>query len=115
MFSFGYSCDDIIRPSLKGLAFSISLYDQSNETQCIPMPNTYLHNFCSTLIGDPNAISINKWTSFYKPNEAFIFKIFFQDSQSICYKHFYQFLCRAALPQCDPVKNQIVHPCKEMC
>ena len=123
-FSFGYSCDDMPRPSLKGLVFNISLFDQSNETQCIQMPDTYLQDVCQklynnvllpNLIGDLNAIPIKKWTNVYTSWKELILGTFLHDSEEICYKHFNEILCHATLPQCDPIKNQIVHPCKEMC
>ena len=32
-----------------------------------------------------------------------------------CHQHFEEFVCHGVLPKCDPVTQQVIHPCREMC
>ena len=103
-FSFGFDCDHSERPSLKGLSFNISIFDQANQTKCSPMPGDikqlpcgkfYDHVSLRNLTGDSDLTSLDKWIDIEKHTmyELLIASIFPAESKGLCYQHTYKVMC----------------------
>ena len=63
------------------------------------------------LIVDPDRKSVKKWIGGLDIYEVFMASILPPESKGLCYKHTDDFLCRVVAPECDPLRNQVVHPC----
>ena len=117
--SFGFPCDWLPIYSLQGLRYNISFSNQSNGTNgCIDYSVSHLTGACSrfykktsvpNLIGDENVDRIVK----YFKNSMFLEAILAEDAT--CYQYLYEVACHILLPKCDPVTEQVIHPCREMC
>ena len=113
-FSFGFPCDSIVsNNSLKGLTYNISIQEQSNETNCISLPRKvtrlcphYQHGLLADLVGFQDMRTLLRlW------DVANMYIAIFEE----CYQYFSELVCYLALPKCDPVSRQVIHPCREMC
>ena len=124
--SFGFYCDFKGMSTLKGLEYNISIYDQSNETKCSPVPHEhyndvdcrdfYSHMSLPNVIGNTDFKSILAVINYLKSLEAalnFVLEPAF--TKPLCYKHLVEALCHTVLPKCDPDSGQVIHPCKETC
>ena len=123
-FSLGFTCEQPIKGSLRGISYNISLYDETNQTQCLQMPTLIdeyycakLYNYMSlpNLIGDLNWNDILKWKNALKGAELLSFALGLKDSFQRCYQMVSEIVCYTMLPRCDPTDNQVIHLCKEMC
>ena len=112
--------------TLKGLEYNISIYDQSNETKCSPVPNEnyrgykcldlYSHMTLPNLIGDTDLKSVLTWIRSIKNFEATLcFKMEPAFIKPMCYKHSVEALCYIVLPKGDLDSGQVIHSCKETC
>ena len=132
-FSIGCRCG---RPAqvapVQGLAYNISIYDQSNKTECrsrsIPihrsiMEQNHFTKYCANLyslmslpnlIGDQNWKQSLRWTEAFLLIESVSFGLLAKDLKK-CYKYFSEFMCHVVVPKCDPDTEQVIHPCKETC
>ena len=124
-FSFGFDCGRYSKPpSLNGLSFYVSIYGQQNKSKCVPYSegmdnpscwNFYDHVSLPNLIGDPDLKSVKKWIGRLDAYELYMASILPPESKGLCYQHTYEILCRVAVPKCDPVRNQVIHPCQQIC
>ena len=127
-FSFGFKCEQLMKGSLKGVTYNISIYDQTNDTNCLPIPRyketdyaehcgrLYSHVSLPNLIGNPSWDDVKKMLGGMKLHmlEALSF-LLSRNALGRCYKYVNQVLCYTVTPQCDPHKNQTIYLCREMC
>ena len=127
-FSFGYDCDISAKPSLVGLSYNFTISGQSNRTQCLPIPHHLPRNMKNcvvfynqislpNLIGNPDIKSVQVAMSRF---EIHLLDGIISDVSSLlptggCYKHMKEVFCRISIPQCDQIRNQVIHICKETC
>ena len=114
--TFGFHCDYASLNSLQGLTYNINFTKQSNNTSgCIKYSEKFSTNVCSriyhktslpNLIGDESLDQIFEYFDVYKAYEIF---------EGRCYQHLEELACHIIFPKCDPVTNQVTHPCREMC
>ena len=124
-FSFGYECSFTAKPSLIGLSYNFTISGQANSTQCLLiqyLPGTmkeclsfYNHTSLPNMIGDHDITSVKRSLSPFTAFEAFISYISSQLPTGGCYKHIKEVFCRISFPQCDHMRNQVIHICKETC
>ena len=124
-FSFGFDCADHSKcPTLKGLSFYFDIYEQQNKTKCSPSSvdmeyqgcwKFYGHMSLPNLIGDPDLKSVIQWFGNLDVYEVFMTSILPPESKGLCYQHTYEILCQIAVPQCYPLGNQVIHPCRKTC
>ena len=67
------------------------------------------------MIGHHDMDSIQSYTSNFYVIEVFIFYISSQLPTGGCYKHMKEVICRIFFPQCNHMRNQVIHICKETC
>ena len=112
-FSFGFKCDDASRKSLRGLSYSVTIKDQSNNTKCTPMTDIPVN--CTqyyTLATFPNLIEHEDISDI--PIELKIYLDTYNSYiNTLNYQHFIEAGCYLFFPKCDPVNNIMIPPCKE--
>ena len=117
--TFGFLCNLTPMYSLNGLSYNITFSQQSNGTnECtdyskFPSTGAYSRFYNETSV--PNLIGnedINTIVSYFKQSR--IFEVLFLEDES-CYQHLMEFTCYIILPQCDPITQQVINPCREMC
>ena len=114
-FSFGFRCVWI--SSLKGLSYNITIHGQTNETNCISLPDHtmtvykqyYQHTTLPNLVGSEDMRRVMQIYEMLKTYDTFI------DLSGLCYQYFEEIACHTVVPKCDPMSRQVVHPCREMC
>ena len=117
---FGFECGSEPGDSLQGLIYNISFTQQSNETSgCIdyysivsdtkPCRTFYKETSLPNLIGN---VRINHFQQYFKQFEIYEALAF---GDGTCYQHLWEVICYIVLPKCEPVTEQVVHPCREMC
>ena len=125
-FSFGYECDISEKPSLAGLSYNFAIFEQSNRTQCLPLPQHlprnmeqctgyYNHMSLPNMIGNHDINSIQESMSGLKIYDAFISKLSSLLPTGGCYKYMMEVACRSYFPQCDLNGTKMIHICKETC
>ena len=122
-FSLGYYCREPVRPSLHGLSFNFTISAQSNETRCTNLPNRnggflkcqkfYSYTSLPNLIGDLQKHIVNDWM--HSNAASTIVGLIFSSNRQFCYKYLNELACRIAYPECNPIKKQVIHTCKEAC
>ena len=114
-FSFGFYCDRItLNRSLKGLAYNISIHQQTNSTKCIVLPS-WGRSLCSQFYQHgllPDLIGADVLTVLRKSD---LFKIYINIFEAQCYQHSSELGCYIIVPECDLQTRQVIHPCREMC
>ena len=109
-FSFGFYCSNINpRSSVKGLIYSIVMRG-TNETECLKLP---AKNPCYRYVQYalfPNLMGVSP----IQIDDSLGLFYSFKHSRK-CYKHMYELACYIFFPKCDPVSEQTILPCKEMC
>ena len=117
--TFGLHCDLPPMYSLNGLQYNISFSQQSNSTNgCTNYSMLRRTGFCSRFYNEtslPNLIGdehVEQSVGYLKQSVTFE-ALLFQDGT--CYQHLSEFACYIILPKCDPVTQQVTHPCREMC
>ena len=104
-FSFGFKCKIVWRyiVSLRGLLYKMRIH-VTNETECVQLPTNHTcyryvqHGMIPNLSGRTELSSHQRIRYSYTR-----------------YQHSHEYLCCQIFPRCDPVTNQIVPPCREMC
>ena len=126
-FSFGFNCGrDQQTESLMGLAFNVSIFNESNETSCFKIPKYtpyhdtpdlvkcatyYTHTSLPNMIGDPDWEFLSGWIQSFASFSAYANSI----RKTMCHKHLQESLCHAIIPKCDPENNYVIHSCRETC
>ena len=131
-FSFGYNCEQFeqkLNMTLRGLKYQMTIYGQTNKTQCYSMTmvseeqstvmcaGLYSYMSLPNLVGSPNW----KYILENEVNGAKMFEILIHMSPHLlgdldkCYPYLYELFCYVVVPVCDPETGRGVHPCKEMC
>ena len=121
--SFGFHCRELVRPSLLGLSFNLTLLGQTNRTVCYKVPKHneklfncleyYEYTSLPNLIGDLNTQNVHHWMdSSTAPTRL---ALMFSSNKHFCHKNFKEFFCRIAYPECDPKTKQVVHICRRNC
>ena len=123
-FSFGFMCRDVSTKSLKGLSYSLTINDQSNDTECEPIPDTAPFNCTKyyNLATFPNLldqqevdrVAIGLRTSLDLINPLDFEHYFIGNLSKIdCYQHLMEVFCFLYFPKCDSASNIMIPPCKE--
>ena len=117
--SFGSTCDWKHFSALQGLTCNISFIKQSNDTsRCVNYPKMFRSKSCKgsyyqtslpNLVGDETLDQIN---NYFKVVEAYQIALLLEGR---CYQHIEEVACYFVFPKCDPLTNQVKHPCREMC
>ena len=120
-FSFGYSCKYLNRSSLRGLSFNFTISGQTNKTTCTHIPGLkdeffecekiYPYTSLPNMIGYRNRSDYKKIGATVSPLVA----LMLTSNGRLCYMYAREFLCQIVAPECDIIKGQIIHPCKETC
>ena len=117
--TFGFHCDRQPGNSLKGLKYNITFSYQSKETNsCIGYTSLDMLDKCKTYYDKttlPNLIGNEKIEQFISLGRTIRFYEAFLFNGGTCYKHLWEVACYVMLPKCDPVTQQVTHPCREMC
>ena len=104
-FSFGFQCFNCFSCSLKGLAYNLKIYGQTNETHCMALSRRIV-DFCYryTSYGVfPNLLGVE------------IVDMGTWNASTGCYELAIPFNCYMLIPKCDPISKRIIPPCREMC
>ena len=116
--SFGFDCVDARSPSsIEGLFYNLSIYNQSNQTECIQLPeelrklgciNDHEYMTLPTLVGEIDVDNMlgNAYT--YQTIFAMVFSMM---SLKSCYQHWKEFLCMTVIPVCETQLKVMVPPC----
>ena len=120
-FSFGYDCMYSERPSLRGLSFNVTISEQTNKTTCIKIPEIdysffkchKLYNYSSlpSMIGIPSTEYLEELIS--ESGISHLIGIMLSSNGRLCHKYARELLCHIISPKCYPVKEEVIHPCKE--
>ena len=121
-FSFAFDCVDVGGPSsLTGVFYNVSIYNQTNQTECIPLPkessklgcrNVHEYMTLPNLVGKINVDNMLLNANMYHTMFAMADSIM---SSKGCYQHFNEAICKIVFPICDPEQKVMVPPCQEMC
>ena len=115
-FSFGESCENPDRRSLKGLSFNITVSGQRNKSECVSVQNksnlkqcTEFYHFASfpNLLGEQQQEAIDTAGSLYL--------LGFKQMPGDCYKFQLEMLCYIFGPKCDVTRRVTIPPCRENC
>ena len=117
--TFGFHCDVPSIYPLQELRYNISFTKQSNETNtCTNYSVLRFAEKCSRFYHEtsvPNLVggeTVSDILNSLKQSRAIQTLVF---SDETCYQHLSEVVCYIMLPKCDPVTQQILHPCREMC
>ena len=121
-FSFGFHCEENFNhpQTLKGLTFNITLYEESNNTECSTVKDYalfscarfYTHNTFPNLVGLPD----NEEARFLIKRIDLILKLLDPNPiNNVCHQHFEEILCYILNPKCNYSSNQIIPSCRETC
>ena len=118
--SFGFFCGRAEEKSLKGLTYNISIYDQTNETKCTPIPYNphnpcfwqYRHTTLPNLIGMKNFREASSFLAAVEHITVVLPKLI---GSLMCHKYFQELVCYSVFPKCNRIDNTVIHPCKELC
>ena len=116
--SFGFECPPSYMNSLKGFRYNITFSNQSNETnKCIKHVSHWEPGVCGGFYQQtslPNLIGgeqLDKILIYLMVIEAYEADLQYER----CHQHMLEILCHVMLPECDPVTQQGIHPCRETC
>ena len=113
-FSLGFYCEDRLVKSLKGFTFNVTIFSQTNETTCSPMPETAIN--CAqyySQVSHPNLINHEKKEDAVESlNKGFRTRSILRNA-SDCYQHFDEFACYLFFPRCNATFNSFIVPCRE--
>ena len=112
--------------SLKGLQYNMTIYGQTNETQCISMAmvetgfsdeiricsRLYSHTSLPNLVGNPDWNHLRDKVLSAAQYAELLVKM---SSHEKYYPYVYELACYVVVPKCEPENGTVVHPCKEMC
>ena len=104
---------------LQGLTYSISFTEQNSDfgscTYYSGIPHSGTCNKFYNETSVPNLVGhekLHEIMKHFKQKRALDVVAF---ADGICYQHFWELACYVLLPKCDPVTQQVTHPCREMC
>ena len=112
-FSIGFDCVDVSQKSLKGTKYYLEVHSLTNETSCLPVPETSVN--CSrfySLASSPNLLGQNIVLALYWIE--YLFEVL--DSFKFpldCYVYLEEFACNIYFPKCDSESQTITVPCRE--
>ena len=116
-FSVGFECRNRTVPSVRGLVFKFMITDQSNTTHCTRTNNIFAgickYNYDYTTLGNLAGLDFDKMKEISKYVTVFIPLL--NETLLSCYQNVIDLLCSVFMPQCDPLKNSVIHICKETC
>ena len=122
-FSIRYHCKAALRPSLCGLFFNFTISEQTNKTTCTKVPKHdegifkchefYTYTSLPNFIGDLAIQNVQLWMD--SNAASALLSLIFSSDRHFCYKYFRELVCHIAYPECDPVKECIVHICRKTC
>ena len=105
--------------SLKGLRYNITFSDVSNKTNdCVDYSTKFNIKVCDwfyhktslpNFIGHQRLDAIRDYSMVIQVYEVSTL------SHVRCHQHLLEILCHVMLPECDPVTQQVIHPCRETC
>ena len=125
-FSFGYSCEKLVTPSLRGLSFNFTISGQSNKTTCIKIPEVndgffMCHNFYS-YTSLPNMVGLDedRIKQLIEENKVILtfgttLGLILSPDGKPCHEHVREIMCQAYLPRCEIDNEEVIQPCKETC
>ena len=123
VFSFGYRCKYVVRPSLRGLSFNFTISGQTNETTCTKVPdmedgffNCHHLYTCTSLpnmFGSEDEDDLNRVIE--SPVTSPGFGVMLSKNGRLCHNYAREFLCHVFYPNCHVFKKQLIHPCRETC
>ena len=118
--TFGFYCTWPRINSLQGLTYKISFTMQSNGTSGSMKYESQLHSnevcigfYQQTSL--PNLVGAERLNTVQNALYVFQNYQFTTSFSGRCHQHLLTILCHFMLPECDPVTQQLIHPCKEMC
>ena len=129
-FSFGYRCrpydEKRANRSLKGLQYNMTIYGQTNKTQCSSMAmaetgfsdeiricsRLYSHMSLPNLVGNPDWNHLRDKVLSAAQYAELLMKM---SPHEKCYPYVYELACYVIVPKCEPENRTVIHPCKEMC
>ena len=119
-FSFGIDCKD--SGSLHGLSYKMSILEQSNDTECLLMPQGmvchkyYSHTTTPNLIGTDNIVWATKQV---ETGMKYADLTAINLGSKPCYQHYQEVFCYIVLPKCEKElftnSTILIPPCKETC
>ncbi len=111
-FSLGFPCG---KSGLLNVSFSVTLVDQRNITECIPINGNgfcslfYAHTLFPSLVGDSSMTDVET-----KVGLSHLF-LSNPEEASGCYQHDLHAMCLIILPSCDHNASSILPLCSEAC
>ena len=115
----GLKYNDSSMNSLKSLRYNITFSNQSNETNdCVDYSTQVKTKACNgfyryaslpNLFGHEQLDIMREYSTAIQVYEVSTL------SHGMCHKHLLEILCHVMLPECDPVTQQVIHPCRETC
>ncbi len=125
--SFGFKCEKgHDNQTLSGLTYKISIYDLTNETQCMEIPVHASENMCLgfesvQLTSYPSLTGAQDIESARNTlNDIRYIKALMSEGSSTakvldCHQHSDEFICHILFPKCDKSLRQVIPVCKEFC
>ena len=115
-FSFGFYCKQKLSKSLKGLWYNVSLYSQTNETSCLPMPENISYN-CSKYYSQVSLLNLIDHKN--REDATKLFDSVFQTKRLLgdlfnCYPYFLEASCYLFFPRCNEKSNIFILPCRQV-
>ena len=123
-FSIGFDCYRVEKASLSGVYFNVSIFDQTNHTECSRITNVQnkammvnCSKFYSTtsfpnLIGSQTLVQgITSLNNFY----VRYLETLTLNRTSSCYKRFFELVCYTFISKCEETKLLTIPRCREMC
>ena len=115
----GLKYNDSFMNSLKSLRYNITFSNQSNETNdCVDYSTQVKTKACNgfyrqtslpNLFGHEQLDIMREYSTAIQVYEVSML------SHGRCHQHLLEILCHVLLPECDPVTQQVIHPCRETC
>ena len=114
-FSFGNSCKFPDANSLKGLSFNISVSDQRNKSECVPLqirPNLKDCAKFYPFVSFPNLLGGQEQEAIYTAGSLYLP---FKKIPGGCYKFLLEIFCYIFGPKCDVTRRVTIPLCRETC
>ena len=104
--------------------YNVSIYDQKNETECIPLPGSAASVECEgshqymtfpSLVGDLDWNMVHERADYFQNLRSLAVLLMSTEQNGTCYQHVGDLICKGMIPICDPVRKVMVPMCSEMC
>ena len=115
-FSFGNPCEFPHANSLKGLSFNITVSDQRNKSECVPVQNKPNLKYCAKFypfVSFPNLLGEQEQEAIYAAGS--FYSLLFKQMPGDCYKFLLEMSCYIFGPKCDVTRRVTIPPCRENC